>query len=535
MKITTYLQLGTILTFFPIATISQAADPSPPNLLFAIADDWGAHAGAYGTPWVKTPGFDRIAKEGVLFTKAYTPVAKCAPSRAIVLTGRHAWQLEEAGNHLSVFPHKFKSWPEVLMEQGWHMGITGKGWGPGIANDADGKPRRITGIGYNQHKLEPATDGISKNDYAANFVDFIEAAPEGKPWCFWYGSTEPHRDYEFQSGVSKGGKKLSDIDRVPAYWPDNETIRHDLLDYAYEVEHTDTHLVRMLGELEKRGLLENTVVIVTADHGMPFPRGKGYAYPDSNRVPLAIRWPKGVGTPGRVVDDFVSFIDLAPTILDLAGIPQEMSGMAAITGRSWRPILASERSGRVEEWRDFVLVGKERTDVGRPYDWGYPIRGIVRDDFLFLRNYEPDRWPAGNPETGYLDTDSSPTKTLLLEAGRKDRSDLHWQLNFGMRPGAELYDLAKDPDAVKNLAASSDHEATAAKLEAEMTARLEEQGDPRMFGQGHLFDEYPISNDATRNFYERYLNGQLDKKKAGWADPSDFEDAPIPQTPVKNP
>jgi hypothetical protein len=111
MKITTYLQLGTILTFFPIATISQAADPSPPNLLFAIADDWGAHAGAYGTTWVKTPGFDRIAKEGVLFTKAYTPVAKCAPSRAIVLTGRHAWQLEEAGNHLSVFPHKFKSWP----------------------------------------------------------------------------------------------------------------------------------------------------------------------------------------------------------------------------------------------------------------------------------------------------------------------------------------------------------------------------------------------------------------------------------------
>ena len=535
MKITTYLQLGTILTFFPIATISQAADPSPPNLLFAIADDWGAHAGAYGTPWVKTPGFDRIAKEGVLFTRAYTPVAKCAPSRAIVLTGRHAWQLEEAGNHMSVFPPKFKSWPEVLMEQGWHMGITGKGWGPGIANDADGKPRRITGIGYNQHKLEPATDGISKNDYAANFVDFIEAAPEGKPWCFWYGSTEPHRDYEFQSGVNKGGKKLSDIDRVPAYWPDNETIRHDLLDYAYEVEHTDTHLVRMLGELEKRGLLENTVVIVTADHGMPFPRGKGYAYPDSNRVPLAIRWPKGVGTPGRVVDDFVSFIDLAPTILDLAGIPQETSGMAAITGRSWRPILASERSGRVEEWRDFVLVGKERTDVGRPYDWGYPIRGIVRDDFLFLRNYEPERWPAGNPETGYLDTDSSPTKTLLLEAGRKDRSDLHWQLNFGMRPGAELYDLAKDPDAVKNLAASSDHEATAAKLEAEMTARLEEQGDPRMFGQGHLFDEYPISNDATRNFYERYLNGQLDKKKAGWADPSDFEDAPIPQNPVKKP
>lgn len=506
-----------------------------PNLLFAIADDWGAHAGAYGTPWVKTPGFDRVAREGVLFTKAYTPVAKCAPSRAIVLTGRHAWQLEEAGNHMAIFPPKFKSWPEVLLENGWHMGITGKGWGPGIANDADGRPRRITGIAYNQRKLKPPTKGISINDYAANFADFLDAAPAGIPWCFWCGSTEPHRDYEFQSGVNKGGRKLSDIDRVPSYWPDNATIRHDLLDYAYEVEYTDSHLVRMMAELEKRGLLENTVIIVTADHGMPFPRGKGYAYPDSNHVPLAIRWPAGIGTPGRVVDDYVSFIDIAPTMLDLAGIPQETSAMAAITGRSWRPILASERAGRVEEWRDFVLVGKERTDVGRPYDWGYPIRGIVRDDFLFLRNYEPERWPAGNPETGYLDTDASPTKTFLLEAGRKHRTDRHWQLNFGMRPAVELYDLGKDPDAVQNLADAAEHRETAVRLESEMTARLEEQGDPRMFGRGEVFDGYPVSNEATRHFYDRFIGGQLDKKSAGWVEPTDFEPVPLPQNPVKTP
>jgi arylsulfatase A-like enzyme len=112
----------------------RAADPLRPNILFAIADDWGLHAGVYGTPWVKTPSFDRIAREGLLFRNAYTPMAKCAPSRAIVLTGRHLWQNEEAGNHMAVFPSKLKSWPEVLLEKGWHMGITGKGWGPGIAN-----------------------------------------------------------------------------------------------------------------------------------------------------------------------------------------------------------------------------------------------------------------------------------------------------------------------------------------------------------------------------------------------------------------
>jgi N-sulfoglucosamine sulfohydrolase len=506
-----------------------------PNILFAIADDWGFHAGVYGTPWVKTPGFDRIAKEGVLFTRAYTPVAKCAPSRAIVLTGRHAWQLEEAGNHMAVFPPKFQSWPETLMQQGWHVGITGKGWGPGIANDAGGKQRLITGKPFNKHKLEPLTNAISKNDYAANFLDFLEATPADAPWCFWYGSTEPHRGYEHQSGVNKGGKKLTDIDRVPDYWPDNETVRHDMLDYALEVEHTDNHLVRMIEELERRGELDNTVIIVTADHGMPFPRVKGYAYHDSNHIPLAIRWPGGIGTPGRVVDDFVNFTEIAPTILDLAGIPQEKSGMAAITGQSWRGILESDRSGRVEEWRDHALVGKERTDIGRPYDWGYPIRGIIRDDFLYLRNYEPERWPAGNPETGYLDTDAGATKTSILEAGRRDRNNRHWQLNFGMRPAVELYNLEADPHCAVNLAGEEEQGDRIGRLDSEMTARLEEQGDPRMFGKGYLFDEYKISNDATRNFYERFSNGQLDKSKAGWVNESDFESEPLPQTPLKQP
>jgi N-sulfoglucosamine sulfohydrolase len=316
-----------------------ASDTARPNILFAIADDWGLHAGAYGTRWVKTPAFDRVAREGLLFHNAYTPMAKCAPSRAIILTGRHLWQNEEAGNHMAVFPLKLKTWPEVLMEHGWHMGITGKGWGPGIAHDAGGKPRLITGKPFNQRKAEPPAKAMSNTDYAANFADFLDAAPKDDPWCFWYGSTEPHRGYEFQSGVKKGGKKPSDIDRVPAYWPDHETVRYDMLDYAFEVEHADNHLGRMLAELEKRGLLESTLIIVTSDHGMPFPRVKGYAYHDSNHVPLAIRWPRGVKNPGCAIQDFVDFTDLAPTILDYAAIAWKDSGMMPITGKSWRPIL----------------------------------------------------------------------------------------------------------------------------------------------------------------------------------------------------
>ena len=277
-----------LLVAFGFAADAFAAESKRPNILFAIADDWGLHAGAYGTSWVKTPGFDRVAREGLLFKNAFTPNAKCAPSRAILLTGRHSWQLEEAGNHMSFFPHKFKSWPEALTEKGWFVGLTGKGWGPGIANNAEGKPRQITGRPFSRRTTPPLTKSISPNDYAANFTEFLDAVPGDTPWCFWFGAQEPHRAYEFQSGVNKGGKKLGDVTRVPAYWPDNDTVRNDMLDYAYEVEHVDRHLVRMLDELEKRGLLENTLVIVTSDHNMPFPRMKSYSYIDSNHIPLAV-------------------------------------------------------------------------------------------------------------------------------------------------------------------------------------------------------------------------------------------------------
>jgi arylsulfatase A-like enzyme len=503
----------------------DAAETRPPNILLAIADDWGPHAGAYGTPWVKTPAFDRVAREGVLFRNAYTPMAKCAPSRAILLTGRHLWQLEEAGNHMSYFPAKFTTWPEALTAAGRHVGFTGKGWGPGVANDTAGKPRQLTGKPFQKRKYEPPTADCSNIDYAGNFVDFLDAAPAEKPWCFWYGGFEPHRGYEFRSGSEKGGKKASDVDRVPAYWPDVETVRHDMLDYAYEVETFDRHLGRILDELARRGQLENTLVIVTSDHGMPFPRVKGYAYRDSNHVPLAVRWPAVIAKPGRTIDDFVNFTDLAPTILAAAGIAPERSGLQPITGRSIRPLLASDRTGRIESDRDHTLVGKERTDVGRPHDEGYPIRGILTDDYLYLKNYEPARWPAGNPETGYLDTDGSPTKSLILEMGRADRADRFWRLNFGLRPGEELFDLKTDPDCATNIAADPGQADRMKNLRDQMEAELKAQGDPRMEGRGSIFDQYKPTTGA--GFYDQYLRGE--KPKAGWINPTDVEPQPLPR------
>lgn len=513
-----------------LSALPALGDPSrtvsPPNLLVAIADDWGRHAGAYGTPWVRTPVFDRIAREGVLFSQAYTPNAKCAPSRACLLTGRNPWQLGPAANHIPYFPPEYKTWPEALAERGWFVGFTQKGWGPGVATNSAGLPRQMTGKPFQRRTAPPPTTGISANDYAANFEDFLAAAPAGAPWCFWYGAIEPHRGYETGSGESKGGFRTNAIDHVPAYWPDTPTVRTDMLDYALEVEHFDRHLGRMLETLERRGQLTNTLVLVTSDHGMPFPRVKGQTYPFANGVPLAIRWPEGIPYSGRVITDFVSFIDLGPTLVELAGLDWAGLGMAPSPGHSIVPLLQSPRSGRIDPRRDYVLIGRERQDIGRPGDVGYPVRGILDERHLYLRNLAPDRWPGGNPETGYLDCDGSPTKSLLLRRHRADPTDPFWALCFGKRGGEELYELTRDPDCVHDLSAAASARHLRERMRSRMERDLRAQNDPRMTGGGDIFDRYPHANPAHTNFHDRYLRGE--PLRAGWVDASDFEPQPEP-------
>ena len=495
-----------------------------PNILFAIADDWSfGHAGAYGCEWIKTPAFDRVAREGILFNRAYTPNAKCAPSRAIILTGRNSWQLEEAANHQNIFPAKFKGWMEVLTENGYSTGFTGKGWGPGIAKNHRGIDRLLTGTRYSREKLIPPGKGISNNDYTANFISFLKESPRGNPWAFWFGTTEPHRGYENGIG-QRMGKKLSDIERVPKFWPDNEIVRSDMLDYAIEVEHYDNHLGQILETLDKVKMLENTIVIATSDHGMPFPRCKGQAYDYSNHIPLAIRWPKGIEGNRRVVEDYVSFADLAPTLLETARITEESSGMQPITGSSLFDIFSSPKSGQINTNRDFVLVGKERHDVGRPNNRGYPIRGIVKKDFLYIRNFETDRWPGGNPETGYLNCDGSPIKSLLIDQRRKGETK-YWRMSFGKRKQTELYDLINDPDCVVNLAGNPKFYKVEKNLRVQLQIELKKQKDPRMFDRGFLFDKYPFVGDWN-NFYERYMSGKK-TPRTGWVNGSDYEKKPL--------
>lgn len=495
-----------------------------PNILFCLADDVSfPHMGAYGCSWVRTPAFNRVAEQGVLFMNAYTPNAKSAPSRACILTGRNSWQLEEAANHFCYFPQKFKTYAEVLAENNYFVGATGKTWAPGDPGKINGKERQLTGPVWSKIKLIPSTSGISNIDYAANFEQFLNDKPKDKPFCFWYGSLEPHRSYEYGSSLKKGGMSLAMVDKVPEFFPDDQIVRTDMLDYSYEISHFDEHLGRMLEILSEKGLLDNTIIIVTADNGMPFPRAKGQEYEYSNHMPLAIMWKAGIKNPGRTAEEYVSFIDFAPTILELAGIEQEKAGMQKITGRSLTDILFSERGSKVTDHNNSVLIGKERHDVGRPNDEGYPIRGIIRDKYLYLKNFKPDRWPAGNPEAGYLNVDGSPTKTQILKTLNNPGMIKYWRLSFGKRGPEELYNISKDPFCMHDLADSTGYLQLKEELSSELLEKLKEQEDPRVSGNGDVFDKYLYSG-KERDFYNRRIKG--DTLIPGWVNRDDFNYIP---------
>lgn len=498
------------------ATRDATAQSRRPNILFCVADDAG-HFSAYGHRWIQTPNFDNVARRGILFQNAFTCNSKSAPSRACMLTGRNSWQLEEAANHWCEFPMKFKSFPEVLKKEGYHTGYTGKGWGPGIAKLPNGKDRQLAGKTYNKIKHTPPTEEISNIDYAANFGKFLEDRDPQKPFCFWYGAREPHRGYEYASS-ERFGKQTSDIDSVPSYWPDNETVRTDMLDYAVEIEHFDSQLGKILAQLDSIGELDNTIVIVTSDHGMPFPRVKGQDYYDSNHIPLAVMWGNKLKNPGRENSDLISVIDFAPTLLKAVGVNPQECGMQPIEGTDFLDIVYDQKDSSKD--RSVMLMGKERHDVGRPDDQGYPIRSILKGNFLYIHNYEPDRWPAGNPSTGYMNIDGSPTKTEILKLSHTPQGEKYWQLSMGKRGEYELYDISKDPLCMVNLYGQKKYKKIAANLEKELTARLKKQGDPRMEGKGEVFDRYP-NMSPSHMYWNRTRAGET--LPSGWINPTDFD------------
>jgi len=461
---------------------SQAANATGerPNILFCLGDDWGWPAcGAYGDKVVKTPTFDRVAREGVLFTNAHCASPSCTPSRGSILTGRAVHQLEEGGDLGGTLPRKFEVYPDLLEAAGYTVGLHGKGWGPGDFKVG----------GWTRNPAGPPFK---------SFEEFLKRAPKDKPFCFWYGSFDPHRPYETGSGV-KSGMKLEDV-FVPPFLPDTAEVRSDICDYYFESQRADRDIGEMIGLLEASGRLDNTLVVISGDNGMPFPRCKANLYNWGTHQPLAVRWPARV-KGGRVVQDFVVLTDLAPTFLQAAGLKP----LPEMTGRSFLGLATGDNPIH----RDKAFLERERHANVRAGDKSYPCRAVRTDLYLYIHNLRPNLWPAGDPERWkdvgpFGDCDGGPTKDVILSHRDEEGMKKFFTLGFDKRPEEELYDLKKDPYELNNVADNPSYADVRKTLRAEVDAWRAATGDPRARNpDDDRWDRYP------------YYGGKSAKKQTG--------------------
>ncbi|CAH1000649.1 Ulvan-active sulfatase [Neolewinella maritima] len=460
---------------------SQHASAAVPNIILFLADDWSyPHAGAYGDPVVQTPNFDRLAAGGMLFTNAYTASPSCSPSRASILTGRYPHQNGEAGNLWSEFPADAVTYTTQLEQAGYLVGHDQKGWGPGDWQRT-GWPHNPAGKRY------------------TDFTELLAERTDGQPFCYWFGSQDPHREYLTNLGAWSGME--ADSVRVPAFFPDLPCVRNDLLDYYAEVERFDRHVGEIVDLLRARGELDNTLIIVTSDNGMPFPRAKANLYDAGTRMPFVTHWPARIPA-GTVRDSYVNLAALAATFLQAAGtqVPGEMELPGLLDQLTDPAAVGSER----------VFLERERHAQVRADSGSYAMRAVRTDSFLYIRNYFPERWPAGDPEAvrsvgAYGDVDNSITKMLMLAGDRPagDTTD-YYRLAFGKRPGEELYDLRRDPEQVTNVVQSATYASARRQLAASVDRWMERTGDPRAAEPRTLFwDRVRYTPDYGRRTFDR--------------------------------
>jgi len=469
-----------------LPAVSPAADATRPNILVVINDDqsW-LECSAYGNSSVQTPAFDRVAKEGVLFTHGYCSAPSCAPARAALLTGRNFWELEQGAIIQAWLPAKFATLPEILGGAGYHAGYTGKGWGPGV-KEPTGTRADPAGTAWNDALVAKPERGLSNIDYETNFRRFLDAKPAGTPFSFWAGILEPHGPW----GPENHEKLGVDLDaiKLPGFVPDTPGVRRNRANYLYEVQHADRTLGALLAVLEERGELANTLVIVTADNGTSLPRAKANVYDWGVRVPLAMMWPARAPA-GRTVSDFVGFPDIAPTILAAAGLPVPPE----MTGKSLLETLLSTSSGRVDPRRDCTINGVEWHGNMPPID--IAARMIRDDRFQYIVNYSATArgdmtHDVRRPAESYV-ADSRRLDALPLVRAHQDRPEIlpFFELILAPRPREELYDCVADPDQLVNLADRPECTAVKAKLRDRLEAYQRETRDPRITGDRSLFTE----------------------------------------------
>ncbi|HUX55329.1 MAG TPA: sulfatase [Bacteroidales bacterium] len=395
-----------------------------PNFVFIIADDvsWN-DIGCYGNNQVKTPNIDRLAREGLLFTNAFLTASSCSPSRCSIISGKYPHSNGAAELHTPL-PENEIPFPLLLKGKNYYTAHAGK-WhmGPAVHRAFD---RYTDNNGYDNG------DGGENN-----WIRFLKERPKEKPFFFWLASYDAHRPWGADTfKITHDPSKMN----LPPYFADTPETRQDLASYYNEIARFDFYVGKVREELENQGVLENTVIIIMADNGRPFPRCKTRVYDSGMKTPFIVYWPEGIRSKGTQTESLINSIDIAPTILELAGIipPDQYQG------NSFIPILKNPSS---EIW----------TTIFSEHNWhDYEAheRMIRTKDFLYVLNARPNL-----ANCGPADSKSSPTQHSLNQVRNAGLlSPAQADVFIVPRPAEELFDVRNDPEQLLNLASMLEYQ-----------------------------------------------------------------------------
>jgi uncharacterized sulfatase len=426
----------------PVIVRRAFAQSARPNILWLTCEDMSPDLGCYGDTYSRSPNIDRLASEGVRYTKAFSVYGVCSPSRSSIITGMYPASIGTC-HHRSqgVPPPEVKCFTEYLRAAGYYC----------------------TNNQKTDYNFAPP---LTAWDESSSTAHWKNRAP-GQPFFAVFNFMVTHES-QIRADTAQMQRNLQRLRpnelhdpqaaRLPAYYPDTPVVRRDWANYYDLITAMDYQVADHLNELAAAGLADDTIVFFYSDHGRGLPRAKRWLYDSSIHVPLIVRWPGRI-QPGTVNHDLVSFVDLAPTVLSLAGIPipRHLQG---------RAFLGDQRSRTP---RRYIYGARDRMDET------YDLQRCVRDErFKYIRNYQHCK-----PYAQYIDyMEQMPTMREWRRLNKEDKLEGPQKLFFAPeKPKEELYDTAADPEEVRNLAADPKYAATLARLRAENTRFVRSIGD----------------------------------------------------------
>lgn len=444
-----------VCTIVLLALGSRTLAAEPPNIVFLFSDDQTAtDLGCYGNAVVRTPNLDKLASEGIRFTRAYVASPQCSPSRGAILTGLPPHTTGSSRLHVDVLP-EFVSIIEAFKANGYHTGAYRK---------------------VHQKGIEQQFDFIGNSDLSA----FFKQRPKEKPFFLWFGSTDPHRPYK--AGAISKPHNPDDV-LVPDFLVNTAGTRQDLAFYYDYITRFDDDCGKILDLLEKEGLTNNTIIVMSSDNGMPFPRAKGTLYEAGINVPLIIKWPEMI-KPGRVSSEIISLMDLPATWLDATGAQP----LPHTFGKSLIPYFKEVK----EPINEFVFAERNWHD-----NW-QPSRTVISKRYKLIQNYRLEV-----PLLPTLDRLTSPAFTAIDSLGESGLLTPHLQQAYRAVPRAEVefYDLVNDPGEWNNLAADPMYKALLLHYQSVLGAWMNQTHDflpaPRDAYPGYKFNDHyePLNSE----------------------------------------